>query len=71
MSQLFLDTIDVYLCQIEGFRNWGIEGLKDTINKLKQIEFLQFLNPSIPEFVPFPIFMQFIDEQRFTTIFLN
>jgi hypothetical protein len=29
---------------IEGFRNWGIEGLKDNINKLKQIEFLQFLN---------------------------
>jgi hypothetical protein len=31
--------------QIEGFRNWGIEGLKDKINKLKEIEFLQFLNP--------------------------
>jgi hypothetical protein len=24
--------------------NWGIEGLKDKINKLKEIEFLQFLN---------------------------
>jgi hypothetical protein len=24
--------------------NWGIEGLKDKIYKLKQIEFLQFLN---------------------------
>jgi hypothetical protein len=30
---------------IEGFRNSGIEGLKDKINKLKEIEFLQFLNP--------------------------
>ncbi len=25
-------------------RDWGIEGLKDKINKLKQIEYLQFLN---------------------------
>jgi hypothetical protein len=40
ISQLFLDTIYVYLCQNEGLRNWGIEGLKDNINKLKQIEFL-------------------------------
>jgi len=24
--------------------NWGIEGLKDKINKLKESEFLQFLN---------------------------
>jgi hypothetical protein len=32
------------LCLIEGFRNWGIKGLKDKINKLKEIEFLQFLN---------------------------
>jgi hypothetical protein len=32
------------MCQIEGFRNWGIEELKDKINKLKEIEFLQFLN---------------------------
>jgi hypothetical protein len=39
-----MDTIYVYLCQIEGFRNWGIEGLKDNSNKLKEIEFLQFLN---------------------------
>jgi hypothetical protein len=31
--------------KIEGFRNLGIEGLKDKINKLKEIEFLQFLNP--------------------------
>jgi hypothetical protein len=45
MSQLFLDNIYVYLGQIEGFRNWGIEGLKDKIKKLKEIEFLQFLNP--------------------------
>ena len=30
---------------MEGLRNWGIEGLKDKINKLKEIEFLQFLNP--------------------------
>jgi hypothetical protein len=29
--------------QIEGLRNWGIEGLKDK-KKLKEIEFLQFLN---------------------------
>jgi len=26
-------------------RNWGIEELKDNINKLKQVEFIQFLNP--------------------------
>jgi hypothetical protein len=26
-------------------RDLGIEGLKDKINKLKEIEFLQFLNP--------------------------
>jgi hypothetical protein len=32
-------------------RDLGIEGLKDKINKLKEIEFLQFLNPSIPEFL--------------------
>jgi hypothetical protein len=42
---------DLVWCQIEGFRNWGIEGLKDKINKLKEIEFLQFLNSSIPEFL--------------------
>jgi len=30
-------------------RDLGIEGLKDKINKLKEIEFLQFLNSSIPE----------------------
>jgi hypothetical protein len=47
----FLDTIYVYLCQIEGLRNWGIEGLKDKINKLNEIEFLQFLNSKIPEFL--------------------
>jgi hypothetical protein len=29
---------------IEGLRDCGIEGLKDEINKLKEIEFLQFLN---------------------------
>jgi len=34
-------------CQIEGFRNWGIEGLKANSNKLKEIEFLQFLNSKI------------------------
>jgi hypothetical protein len=39
------------LCHIEGFKNWGIEGLKDKTNKLEEIEFLQFLNPSIPEFL--------------------
>jgi hypothetical protein len=32
------------LGQIKGLRNWGIEGLKDKKNKLKEIEFLQFLN---------------------------
>jgi hypothetical protein len=26
-------------------RNWGIEGLKDKSNKLKEIEFLHSLNP--------------------------
>jgi hypothetical protein len=26
-------------------KDWGIEGLKDKINKLKEIEFLQSLNP--------------------------
>jgi hypothetical protein len=31
--------------EIEELRNWGIEGLKDKINKLNEIEFLQFLNP--------------------------
>jgi hypothetical protein len=30
------------MCQIEGFRNWGIEELKDKINKLKEIEYLNF-----------------------------
>jgi hypothetical protein len=56
----FLNTIYVHWWQIEGFRNWGIEELrdwgieglgnrgieelKDQINKLKEIEFLQFLN---------------------------
>jgi hypothetical protein len=29
---------------IEELRNWGIEGLKDKIHKIKEIEFLQFLN---------------------------
>jgi hypothetical protein len=29
---------------IGGLRNLGIEGLKDKINKLKEIEFIQFLN---------------------------
>jgi hypothetical protein len=28
--------------EIEGLRNWGIEELKDKINKLKEIEFLNF-----------------------------
>jgi hypothetical protein len=41
-------------------RDLGIEGLKDKINKLKgivrprcsrRVEFLQFLNPGIPEFL--------------------
>ena len=36
----FFGIIYVYLCPIEGFRNWGIEGLKDKINKLKEIGFL-------------------------------
>jgi hypothetical protein len=27
------------------FRNSGIGGLKDRIKKIKEIEFLQFLNP--------------------------
>jgi hypothetical protein len=66
-----LDTIYVYLYQIEELRNWGIEGLKDKINNLKQIEFLQFLNPKIPELDPCPIFMHFRDVQRFTAIFSN
>jgi len=35
-----MDTIYYYLRQIE----LGIEGLKDKINKLQEIEFLQFLN---------------------------
>jgi len=39
-----LDTIYIYLRQIEGLRDLGIEGLTDKINKLKAIEFLQFLN---------------------------
>ena len=39
-----MDTIYVHLRQIKGFRNLGIEGLKDKIYKLKEIEFLQFLN---------------------------
>jgi hypothetical protein len=29
---------------IGGLRDWGIGGLKDKGNKLKEIEFLQFLN---------------------------
>ena len=29
----FLDTIDVYWWQIEELRNWGIEGLKDKVDK--------------------------------------
>jgi hypothetical protein len=58
------------LYKIEGLRNWGIEGLKDKIDKLKEIEFLQFLNSSIPEFLnPCPTFMQILDVQRFTAIF--
>jgi hypothetical protein len=52
-------------------RDLGIEGLNDKINKLKEIEFLQFLNPSIPELDPCPIFMQFRDVQRFIAIFSN
>jgi hypothetical protein len=32
-------------------RDLGIEGLKDKFNKLKEIEFLQFLNSQIPEFL--------------------
>jgi hypothetical protein len=45
MSQL-LGTLSQSICtKIEGLRNLGIEGLKDKINKLKEIEFLQFLNP--------------------------
>jgi hypothetical protein len=52
-------------------RDLGIEGLKDKINKLKEIEYLQFLNSLIPELDPCPIFMQFRDVQKFTAIFLN
>ena len=40
-------------------RDLGIEGLKDKINKLKKLDFHQFLNSSIPELDPCPIFMQF------------
>jgi hypothetical protein len=46
MSQLFW-TRSMTICA--KLRNLGIEGLKDKINKLKEIEFLQFLNSSIPE----------------------
>jgi hypothetical protein len=40
-----------YERQIEGFRDWGIAGLKDKINNLIEIEFLQFLNSRFPEFL--------------------
>jgi hypothetical protein len=55
-------------------RNSGIEGLKDKINKLKRDRIPsipEFLNSSIPELDPCPIFMQSRDVQRFTTIFSN
>jgi len=68
MSQLFW-TLSMFICA--KLRDLGIEGLKDKINKLKEIEFLQFLNSSIPGLDPCPIFMQFRDEQRFTAIFSN
>ncbi len=38
-----------YLCLLAP--NLGIEGLKDKINKLKPIEFLQFSNSQIPQFL--------------------
>jgi len=42
--KMFLDIIYVTLRQIEGLRDLGIGGLTDKINKLEEIEFLQFLN---------------------------
>ncbi|CAB1076224.1 hypothetical protein D1AOALGA4SA_4022 [Olavius algarvensis Delta 1 endosymbiont] len=36
-----MNSIQIYWRQIEGFRGCGI---KDKINKFKEIEFLQFLN---------------------------
>jgi hypothetical protein len=42
MSQLFW-TRSITICA--KYRNLGIEGLKDKINKLKKIEFIQSLNP--------------------------
>jgi hypothetical protein len=42
MSYLFR-TLSMSICA--KLRNLGIEGLKDKINKLKEIEFIQFLNP--------------------------
>jgi hypothetical protein len=62
------------LRQIEGFRNWGIEGLKDKIYNFKRDRIPsipKFLNPSIPELDPGPILIQFLDVQRFTAICSN
>jgi hypothetical protein len=50
---------------IEELRNWGIEGLKDKINKLKEIEFLQFLNPKIPKFLNSCTFNQGNDDEQY------
>ncbi|CAB1084357.1 hypothetical protein D1AOALGA4SA_11882 [Olavius algarvensis Delta 1 endosymbiont] len=46
IESTFWDTIYVYLRRIEAFRNSGIEGLKHKFNKLKKIEFIQFLKPN-------------------------
>ncbi len=46
MRQLFW-TLSMSICA--ELRDLGIEGLKVKTNKLKEIEFLQFLNSSIPE----------------------
>ena len=59
-----MDTIYIYERRIGGFRNLGIEGLKDKINQIKidRIPSIpKFLNPLIPKSDPGPIFMQFRD----------
>jgi hypothetical protein len=38
-----MDTFYVYVHQIQEFSNLGIEELMHKINKLKKIDFLQFL----------------------------
>ena len=68
MSQLFWT---LFMSIGDKLRDLGIEGLKDNINILKEIGFLQFLNPSIPKLDPCPIIMQFLDKQRLTAIFSN